>query len=310
MYKIVIIMSTYNGAKYLREQLDSIINQTERDKFILIRDDGSTDETLDILEEYQKKGLLKWYKGKNLRSAKSLIDCLRNAPEAKYYAIADQDDYWKPEKLEKALEILEKEKGKRILYCSNLEVVDKDLNYIDMYHSNKLSDDIDYNLENIVSGNYLFCGPAMVFDKYFAEIIKEYKTGDILCYDRWYLFLAAIAGKIVYDNNAYIKYRQHNSNTTGFKKSRNWKERFLGNKIFIEGKERYIRWNYGKYYCKNLLKDYNNYLDSKQIKLLKAFINFENNFMDRLYLIFNKDLSFGSLKRNIYIRLMILLGKN
>ena len=69
MYKVVIIMSTYNGAKYLREQLDSIVNQTEQDKFILIRDDGSTDETLNILEEYQKKGLLKWYKGKNLRSA-------------------------------------------------------------------------------------------------------------------------------------------------------------------------------------------------------------------------------------------------
>lgn len=310
MYKVVIIMSTYNGAKYLREQLDSIINQTEEDKFILIRDDGSTDETLNILKEYQKKGLLKYYSGRNMGVAKSVIDCLRKAPEAQYYAMADQDDYWKPEKLKKALEILEKEKGKRILYCSNLEIVDKDLNYIEMYHPNKLSDDIDYNLENIVSRKYIFCGPTMVFDRYFADLIKEYKSGKLDTQDRWFLFLASVAGKIIYDNNAYIKYRQHSSSTIGFQKSRNWKERFLGKKVFVGGKEKYIRWNHANCYCENILKDYNNYLNNRQIKLLKAFINFENNFMDRLYLIFNKDLSFGSLKRNIYVRLMILLGKN
>lgn len=74
MKNVLVILSTYNGEKYLREQIESVLKQENVKISILVRDDGSTDNTCNILEEYEKKGLLRWYTGKNLKPAKSFID--------------------------------------------------------------------------------------------------------------------------------------------------------------------------------------------------------------------------------------------
>ena len=80
MKKIVVLISTYNGEKYLKEQLDSIIKQDCDEKIdILVRDDGSTDKTVDILKSYKKKGLLDYYLGENLKPARSFINLLKHA---------------------------------------------------------------------------------------------------------------------------------------------------------------------------------------------------------------------------------------
>ena len=93
MSKILILMSTYNGEKYLREQIESIRNQTiKEDIEILVRDDGSKDGTLEILEEYAEIGTLQFIRGKNIGSAQSFHELLRIAPKYDYYAFADQDD--------------------------------------------------------------------------------------------------------------------------------------------------------------------------------------------------------------------------
>ena len=86
MEKVVVLMSTYNGEKYLEEQIKSIINQKDVQVDLFVRDDGSNDTTLEILSKYEKKNILKLYTGQNLKSAYSFMDLIMNAPNSEYYA--------------------------------------------------------------------------------------------------------------------------------------------------------------------------------------------------------------------------------
>ena len=94
MKKVTILLSSYNGETYLDEQLESIEAQKDVQTRILVRDDGSTDHTCDILDQWQQKTNLKWYCGENIGPARSFMDLLRQAGDSYYYAFSDQDDYW------------------------------------------------------------------------------------------------------------------------------------------------------------------------------------------------------------------------
>ena len=129
--RICVMLSSYNGEKYIKEQIDSILAQKiDGEMILLVRDDGSTDETKQILNEYRSKyNNISWYTGDNLKAAKSFWDLVNSAPDADYYAFCDQDDVWYPDKLVRAINALEKE-AIPALYASNVVVVDQNLNSI------------------------------------------------------------------------------------------------------------------------------------------------------------------------------------
>lgn len=87
---VQVVMSTYNGEKYLKEQIDSILSQEGVDVRLYIRDDGSSDRTTDILASYQEHKNVKIEKGNNLGFAKSFLTALDECDEADYYAFSDQ----------------------------------------------------------------------------------------------------------------------------------------------------------------------------------------------------------------------------
>ena len=109
MKKIAVLMCTYNGEKYLKEQIDSIQNQKGVSVFIYVRDDGSKDKTIDILEEYQQKGGLKWFRCKNVGPAVGFMELLYQTArnDFDYFAFSDQDDIWLETKLLNATERIE-----------------------------------------------------------------------------------------------------------------------------------------------------------------------------------------------------------
>lgn len=120
-------MSAYNGSRYIVQQLDSIFAQKGVDVICFVRDDGSKDDTLQVLEKYQKglpKGKLIFVRGENVGWERSFLLALRDAPQSEYYAFADQDDIWFEDKLQSGIKVMES-------VCD----VDKPL----MYHCNKLS---------------------------------------------------------------------------------------------------------------------------------------------------------------------------
>ena len=110
MYKVQVLLSTYNGEKYIREQLDSILTQKDIEVSILIRDDGSTDSTVDIIHEYcSNNSDIKLIKGSNMGACKSFFELFKEADMGyDYYALADQDDYWYADKLTVACNMLAK----------------------------------------------------------------------------------------------------------------------------------------------------------------------------------------------------------
>ena len=117
---VVVLMSTYNGAAHLEEQIESIINQEDVNVRLIIRDDGSKDDTVALAKKYTDEVI----EGSNLGYRYSFLELIRNAPDADYYALSDQDDIWKPQKLVSATKMIEKQESNfgeshPVLYASS-----------------------------------------------------------------------------------------------------------------------------------------------------------------------------------------------
>ena len=130
--KVIICMSTYNGEKYVKEQIESLLNQTYKNLEIYVRDDGSKDNTINILEEYEKNNKIHFIKGNNVGVVKSFYECLKEAYDnAEYFAYCDQDDKWHKNKIERAISKLKKENQEQpTLYFSEFNYCDENLNFV------------------------------------------------------------------------------------------------------------------------------------------------------------------------------------
>ena len=208
MCRCLILLSTYNGEKYLPELLESVLAQKDIYVDILARDDGSTDKTVEILKKYDR---VKVYGGNNLKPAKSFLDLIWKADiNYDYYALCDQDDVWKEEKIISAVKCIENI-DKPALYSSAVEVVDKDLTFIrksftDNTFKNPLYDILTYGTP----------GCTFVFNKALMKKLKQYKPSVISMHDSWISFVClAVNGFFYSDQNAYIMYRQHDANVLG-----------------------------------------------------------------------------------------------
>lgn len=211
--RVAVLMSTYNGGAYLREQIDSILNQKgDFDVDIIVRDDGSCDDTTKILENYQQKNQIRWYQGANVKSAKSFIDILFCVGDYDFYCFCDQDDYWKPEKIQHGIEQLFDEKGPCIYYC-NAELVDKELNPLGCVLYKKAPHTDLYTV--ICGANVIGC--TMIFNNELVKFIKKHKVPETVSMHDAFLARTclAIGGKIVYRNYIDILYRQHGKNVLG-----------------------------------------------------------------------------------------------
>lgn len=216
---VCILMSTYNGKKYIIEQIESLLRQKNVSFSIYVRDDGSQDGTQKILEKYeaQTNGLLKWYQGENIKPAKSFMDLIKNAPDAQYYAFCDQDDVWEEDKLSCAIAKIKREKEEiPCFYFSNVKVVDEKLNLMNISHT----DEKNMSLKRILLHN-VATGCTIVFNKQLMKKIREYSPQYIGMHDWWlYQVCLVIGGKVVFDKEPHILYRQHGNNCIGFKKKK------------------------------------------------------------------------------------------
>ena len=214
--RIVVLMSTYNGEKYIKEQINSILSQKEVDVFLIVRDDGSSDHTIDILDEYKKSSTsFDYIKGDNCGSTKSFSKLLEYAYQKfnqnVLYSFADQDDVWLETKLYIASQKIDKKSAVPMLYCSNLTCVDRNLNYL------------HYMRKNIKAPYPKYCslvepiatGCTMVFNPEAARLyLLKYDT-SVRMHDIFMSHIAAFIGDIIYDNQSYILYRQHGNNQIG-----------------------------------------------------------------------------------------------
>lgn len=220
--KIDILLATYNGEKYLKEQIESILNQTYKNIQIIISDDCSKDRTKDILKEYESNEKIKvFYQEKNLGYVKNFEFLLKQV-ESNIYMLSDQDDVWKKEKVEKTVEKLKQENLD--LVFGDLEVVDENLNTICksynkyMHLNNKIEKYLkDYRLQYMYN---CMTGCTIASKKEWLDKILPLPTNSkYMIHDYWIGLIIALNGKVGYLKEPYILYRQHGNNQVGISKA-------------------------------------------------------------------------------------------
>ncbi|MCQ9628121.1 glycosyltransferase family 2 protein [Cetobacterium somerae] len=224
--KIDILLSTYNGENFLEEQLNSIVKQTYENWKIIIRDDGSTDKTVEIIKKYMKrypKKIKVIENNGNLGAAKSFMSLI-NYSNSDYFMFCDQDDYWLEDKIEitlkKMLELEKKNKNKPILIHTDLKVVNQNLDEISssLWSYQGVNPKIKNYRKLIVENNITGC--TVMLNKNIKKYLKNYDIKKYIIMHDWFLgVLVAKLGVIDFVEKATILYRQHGKNDTGAKKN-------------------------------------------------------------------------------------------
>ena len=223
--KVAILMSTYNGEKYLREQIESLQKQTFKKWELFIRDDGSTDNTISVINKLQvKDSRIHFLNDKKiqLRPMKSFLYLLSNV-SADFYFFCDQDDYWLPEKLDLMLKVGKLDKP-QLVYCG-LKCVNQNLI--------PLKNDFE-NMMGTIWGYSRFIGNdmpgcVMMFNSKLRNIaISSTKTYEgIVMHDWWIALIAQTFGTIKFLNKRLVLYRQHGNNSIGAGKNGNLMRKML-----------------------------------------------------------------------------------
>ncbi len=296
--KVCILLSTYNGERYLEEQLDSLVKQENADIDILVRDDGSTDTTCKILDKWQDKGLLKWYTGNNKGFAMSFMDLVQNSEDYDYYAFCDQDDIWFPNKLKMAIKHLSSMQSPVRLYCSNTFYYKNGENFGLIKKSVP-----KYNIYTCLVQN-IATGCTIVFNQSLKDIMLSKMPEYIIAHDFWAYQTAVIFGEVYYDENAYMYYRQHDNNQIGAKTLRSeiWKRRI--NSFFRSKKE------YGiSLQAKELLNCYSEKMSDEKRNIISLVANYKDSICTRIKLILDCRYTMGRTLNNILLKIKILSGK-
>ncbi|EPU71598.1 glycosyltransferase family 2 protein [Streptococcus agalactiae] len=304
--KVNILMATYNGEKFLAQQIESIQKQTFKEWNLLIRDDGSSDKTCDIIRNFTAKDsrirFINENEHHNLGVIKSFFT-LVNYEVADFYFFSDQDDVWLPEKLSVSLEAAKhKASDVPLLVYTDLKVVNQELNILQdsmiraqSHHANTTL--LPELTENTVTGGTMMINHAL------AE--KWFTPNDILMHDWFLALLAASLGEIIYLDLPTQLYRQHDNNVLG---ARTMDKRF---KILREGSKsiftRYWKLIHDSQKQASLIVDkYGDIMTANDLELIKCFIKIDKQpFMTRLRWLWKYGYSKNQFKHQVVFKWLI-----
>lgn len=226
---VSILMAVYNGGKYLQEQLDSIESQTMKQWKLIIRDDGSTDQTVAIIEQFRQnvsqEVLLLQNDGPEKGAKYNFLSLLNQATDD-YVMFCDQDDIWKKDKIEKTLKVMqeveEKSKDKPILVHSDLVVTDADGQTISNSFFASAGLPKQANINTLLVQNHV-TGCTIMINKALLENVKNLPKecrDNCIMHDYWVALYAQIFGEIHFLDETTMFYRQHGNNSVGAKDSK------------------------------------------------------------------------------------------
>lgn len=295
---IDILMATYNGEKYIEEQINSIINQDFKEWNLLIRDDCSTDNTINIInkyvEKYPDKIKLIDNMGKNLGVKLNFGELMKHS-KSKYCMFADQDDKWLPNKISLTLEKmkeLESNYGeeKPILIHTDLKVVDKNLELIDKSFWKYSYIDPSRNTLNKLLVKNTVTGCTMMINSSLKKLIN-FIPEECMMHDHWIALVASLSGIIYFIKEPTILYRQHENNQLGAKKK-------IKKKNFF--RKRKLKYEFYVEQADILYKEFKNYLDKKNDRVLDDFTKIDKyNFFKRRYILIINNYFTDSVLSNI-----------
>lgn len=281
---VAVMLSTFNGGRYLEQQLDSILCQRDVEVSVYIRDDGSSDGTARILEAYASADRVSVSFGNNLGIGNSFMELLYSVPDTyDYYAFSDQDDIWDEDKLITAIRRLSEESG-IALYASNLLCVDAEDRSIGL----RFAPDVifDGSLLSMICRSRCY-GCTQVFNRELFLLLREKRPSTELMnarlHDSWVSASAAAEGKVFFDREPHIHYRRHGQNHTVFDKGKaaRWEERLF--KLLHREKR-----NPGSKMAREVLKHYKERVENDRDSVLICAMAEPKRLANRVELIRNR----------------------
>jgi glycosyltransferase involved in cell wall biosynthesis len=223
MHKVDIVLATYNGAKFISEQIDSILKQSFTGWKLLIHDDGSSDETVEIILSFVDKHPSKiefFNDDVSFGGALENFDFLLEKSKANYIMFCDQDDIWLANKIEitlnKTLKVEESNPNIPILIHTDLKVVNEDLTLLSESYWFYQNIDPKYNTFSRLIVQNVITGCSVMINRKLADISLPIPREAVI-HDSWLGLIASNFGKIRYVTQSTMKYRQHKTNTIGAK---------------------------------------------------------------------------------------------
>lgn len=213
---VCVFMSSYNGEKYIKEQIESILNQQLVDVHVFVRDDGSTDSTRNVVKEISKNDdRVSLVLGNNIGFEHSFMELCVTKDEYDYYAFSDQDDFWEQNRLHTAINKIGN-KCSPCLYGSNFYIADKDLKIVGKWMNINQSKKLDARMKKYgaIGDNLFAC--TMVWNKAFQKVLMSHRPTCKISHDVWtQMVLDYVGGELIYDDTPTMLHRIHNSNTAG-----------------------------------------------------------------------------------------------
>lgn len=204
--KVSVAMATYNGEKYIREQIKTILDCLEENDELVISDDGSTDNTLGIINSFNDNRIV-LIDGPKKGIKQNFANAIKNT-SGEYIFLSDQDDIWEKDKVTEVIKCFEKENCTLVVH--DAEVVDENLNMVmSSYYSYRNSG--KGIIKNIYKNTYIGCCMA------FLSKAKKYVLpipNDIEMHDQWIGILNDKYGKTYFSTKKLIKYRRHSLNNS------------------------------------------------------------------------------------------------
>lgn len=300
MKTVTVIMSSYNGALFIERQIKSIYNQKDVSINCFIRDDGSSDNTLQILTELQKKyANLSFIVGDNVGWEKSFLIALSLAPQADYYAFADQDDVWFDNKIINGLNQLAQYPDNEVVmfHCNKISV-NRDLTPLS-HQIKRLSRPI--NRQNAVVQEYAQ-GCSIIFNNAAKNLLTRRLPIEKIAHDFWVGLVCFMFGHVIYDCNPYFYHINYGNNASGEGRLlKSWQKRW---RMFWGTKNVYYLPS------SDLLSDaYVDLLTDEDKIFLQQTLDYKTNIRSKLNLLFSLKFRRASLLGTLSLKCAILFNR-
>ena len=294
---IQVLLSSYNGERYIEKQIDSIFRQENADVHCLIRDDGSIDNTINIIKKVQQKYLnIQLIEGKNEGFANSFYDLVCLSDKYDYYAFADQDDLWEPDKLVSCINSIKDCEEAALGYCNGF-ISDENFNVYGLLFDNCFKSKNIY--ESLIINPAPGC--SMVFNSKAKELFLKADKSKITYHDFWLYVVCSLFGKVNCVDQPKFYYIQHIDNALG--SDRNMLNVYK-NRINQLKKKTHCREDMAG----EIIRCFSEHLTEEEIDNIKVLRDYRNSAQNRFKLFFSDKYVFESFKNNFWFRMHILFG--